>query len=324
MTVIIVAGLVLTVVSLVLGIGLAIGGNGRATDQRITAIKERMHRREAVDESSDVRRSRSDSSWAMFDRLIKRLFPHPESLRLKLERTGKRISIGEYLLASLVGGAVFGVFANMLLGLSVFGMAVAAAFGGLVLPHLIVGQMGAKRKQKFNALFPEAIDLIVRGLRSGLPVTESLKVVGQELAAPVGTEFKSVIDAIGFGESLEDAMWAVARRIDTPDFKFFIVALSVQRETGGNLAETLENLSNVLRGRRQMKLKIKALSSEPKASAAILGALPFIMFGLISVINFGYITPLFTDPRGHTLIAFGLASQGIGVAVMMKMVRFEI
>lgn len=325
MTMVLIIALVLTVVSLILGVGLVLGSSHqRQADQRIDAIKDRMRRREVAGEAEDVRRSRSDSSLQILDRLIKRFLPHPETLRARLERTGKQISIGQYVVASLVCGLVFGLIANLVLGQSLLPSVIAAVFGGLVLPHFHVGRMGDKRKQKFNALFPEAIDLIVRGLRSGLPVTESLKVVSQELAAPVGTEFKSVVDAIGFGESLEDAMWAVARRIDTPDFKFFIVALSVQRETGGNLAETLENLADVLRGRRQMKLKVKALSAEPKYSAAILGALPFIMFGLIAAINLGYIMPLFTDPRGHMLVALGLASQGIGVAVMAKMVRFEI
>ncbi len=321
----ILAGIVMTVVSLVLGVGMMLGGgHKRAADQRIAAIKDRMRAREIVDETSDVRRSRADSSVQFLDRLIKTVLPHPETLRERLERTGKKISIGEYLLTSLVSGAVFGLLANVALGLSILLTVLAVAFGALVLPHMMVGRMGEKRKKKFNALFPEAIDLIVRGLRSGLPVTESLKVVSQELAAPVGSEFQSVIDAIGFGKNLEDALWEVARRINTPDFKFFIVALSVQRETGGNLAETLENLADVLRGRRQMKLKIKALSAEPKYSAGILGSLPFIMFGLIAAINFEYIVPLFTDPRGNTLIGMGLLSQGIGVAVMVRMVRFEI
>jgi len=321
----ILAGIVMTVVSLVLGVGMMLGGGQkRAADQRIAAIKDRMRVRETIDETSDMRRSRADSSVQFLDRLIKTVLPHPETLRERLERTGKKISIGEYLLTSLVSGAVFGLLANVALGLSILLTVLAVAFGALVLPHMMVGRMGEKRKKKFNALFPEAIDLIVRGLRSGLPVTESLKVVSQELAAPVGSEFQSVVDAIGFGKNLEDALWDVARRINTPDFKFFIVALSVQRETGGNLAETLENLSDVLRGRRQMKLKIRALSAEPKYSAGILGSLPFIMFGLIAAINFEYIVPLFTDPRGHTLIGMGLLSQGIGVAVMVRMVRFEI
>ena len=120
-------------------------------------------------------------------------------------------------------------------------------------------------------------------------------------------------------------MWDTAQRIDTPEFKFFIISISVQRETGGNLAETLDNLVDILRRRRQMKLKIKAMSSEARASAYIIGSLPFAMFGILLLINPGYAMELFHDPRGLIMVAVGLTSMpGHGVLVMAKMVRFEI
>lgn len=302
-------------------------GNGAAqVDQRIDKIKEQWRRSQTAGsgEATDVRRERSDSSLAFLDQIIKRFLPRPEMLRARLVQTGKRISIGEYVLASGVCGAIGWLLTSVVGGAGPVTAAGVTLFATIGVPHMVVGRMAARRKAKFTALFPEAIDLIVRGLRSGLPVTESVRVVSQEIGPPVGEEFRSVIDAIGFGETLDDAMWAVAKRIATPEFKFFVVSLSVQRETGGNLAETLENLSDVLRSRRQMKQKVKALASEPKASAIILGSLPFIMFGLIAAINWEYLSQLFTDPRGHRLIIAGLISQAIGVAVMAKMVRFEI
>ncbi|MCW5750509.1 MAG: type II secretion system F family protein, partial [Alphaproteobacteria bacterium] len=122
----------------------------------------------------------------------------------------------------------------------------------------------------------------------------------------------------------EEMLWATARRIDSPDFKFFVISLSVQRETGGNLAEALQNLSDILRRRRQMRLKVRALSSEARASAYIIGSLPFVMFMLLMLVNAGYVTQLFTDPRGMILVGIGLFSMLIGVVVMFKMVRFEI
>jgi tight adherence protein B len=131
-------------------------------------------------------------------------------------------------------------------------------------------------------------------------------------------------DSIKFGWTLEDALWDAAKRLDTPEFRFFCISLAVQRETGGNLAETLENLSDILRRRRQMQLKIKAMSSEAKASAIILGSLPFVMFGLIFFVNRGYVMQLFEDPRGLMMVAGGLTILGIGCLVMMKMVRFEV
>jgi tight adherence protein B len=164
----------------------------------------------------------------------------------------------------------------------------------------------------------------VRGLRSGLPVTESIRTIGTEVPDPIGVEFRTVTDGVGLGQSLEEALWDAAKRLDTPEFKFFVVSLSIQRETGGNLAETLSNLADILRRRRQMRLKIKAMSSEARASAYILASLPFIVFGAITIFNPGYSMQLFEDPRGHVLVAAGLTSLVVGVLVMAKMIRFEI
>lgn len=269
-------------------------------------------------------KSQRDSSLPFLDALIKRVLPRRDMLRRRLERTGLRISTGQYLGGCVAAGLAGGLFAAKGLNMApavVLLMALAAAFG---LPHAVVGILASRRQKKFTDQFPEAIDLIVRGLRSGLPVIESIIAVGREMQKPAGTEFRAIADAVRFGKTLEDAMWDAVPRIDTPEFKFFVVALSVQRETGGNLAETLENLSDVLRKRRQMKMRIKAMASEPKASAWILGSLPFIMFAIIFAVNTEYVMTLFTDPRGPTLIGFGLLSQFIGVAIMAKMVRFEI
>ena len=135
------------------------------------------------------------------------------------------------------------------------------------------------RRQKFLANFPEGIDLIVRGVKSGMPATESIKTVAEEIVDPVGTEFAGIVERMNMGTSMQASMEATAEKLDIPEFRFFVVSLAVQAETGGNLAETLENLSDILRKRRAAKLKIKALSSEAKASALIIGVLPFLMFG---------------------------------------------
>ena len=145
-----------------------------------------------------------------------------------------------------------------------------------------------------------------------------------ERHGPVGAEFRLISDGIKFGKSMEDALWETARRLDTAEFKFFVISLSVQRETGGNLSEALGNLSDILRRRRQMKLKIKAMSSEAKASAMILGSLPFIMFGIIFALNPEYEMELFTDPRGQVMLGFGVGIMSVGIAIMSKMVKFEI
>jgi tight adherence protein B len=188
----------------------------------------------------------------------------------------------------------------------------------------VVGFLVARRRNRFIAYFPEAIDLMVRGLRSGLPITESIRTAGDEIPDPVGNELRRITDSIRLGAKLDEALWDTSKRLNIQEFNFFTVALSIQSETGGNLAETLANLSDVLRRRRQLKLKIKALSSEAKASAYIIGSLPFIMALLIFLVNPGYLDDLWIDPRGMFLVFIGFCSFAIGIAVMYKMVKFEI
>ena len=271
-----------------------------------------------------VRLEEVESKIRGLDALIKRLVPQPVKLRERLAKTGRRISIGEYGLASLVTALIaFFIFTSVL----DFGPMVALPFSfalGVGLPHLFIGLLVSQRLKKFTSQFPEAIDLIVRGLRSGLPVSESIRIVGRELPDPVGIEFRRITDAFGIGQSLEEALWSAATRLDTPEFRFFVISLSVQRETGGNLAETLENLATILRRRKQMKLKIKALSAEAKASAMIIGALPFIMFAVLTLIDPGYTMTLIYDPRGHVMLGMALSSLTLGIGVMVKMARFEI
>ena len=168
---------------------------------------------------------------------------------------------------------------------------------GVGLPHFVISKLIKRRVDKFTARFPDAIELMVRGLRSGLPISETIGIVADELPDPVGTEFRAVSDKMKIGRTMDAALQETADRLGTPEFQFFVISLAIQRETGGNLAETLSNLADVLRKRAQMKLKIRAMSSESKASAYIIGALPFIVFGLIWFINGNYMQNFFVDQR---------------------------
>lgn len=266
----------------------------------------------------------SDSSIAFIDFLIKHTLPNPDKMRLRLAATGKNISIGEYcminVLAILVAYLVFAYVVHWIRPVAFF-MGIAV---GLYLPHMITGRMGRKRIMKFLGTFPEAIDTICRGLRSGLPITETIATVGHELPDPIGIEFTRISDGVRMGRSLEESMWEVSKRLDTPEYRFFIIALAIQRETGGNLAETLGNLADLLRKRRQLKLKIRAMSSEARASAMIIGSLPFLMFALLYFVNTEYIMILLNDIRGKIMLAGGLGWLSIGVMVMKQMINFEI
>ncbi len=246
-----------------------------------------------------------------------------EALAVRLDRTGKNWTLTNYLYASLGIGVVVMVIIFLKSGAPLLSLGIGA-FAGAGLPHFVVNFFIKRRTNQFNSKFPDAIELLVRGLRSGLPVTETLAVVATEIEGPVGIEFKAIVDRIKVGRTMEESLQVTADRLGIAEFSFFCITLAIQRETGGNLAETLSNLADVLRKRGQMKLKIKAMSSESKASAYIVGSLPFIVFFMIWWINPKYLAGFFTDDR---LIVAGLGGgvwMGIGVFIMAKMVSFEI
>ncbi len=302
-------------------------------DSPNTAMKRRlarvggnveMVRETKVGMSQSLRRRTSDSEIHFIDMMIKKFLPNPDKLRMRLARTGKNLALGEYLMINgILIPVLYLVFVYMLGWAKTMAVFLAIAIG-LFLPHFITGKMGDRRARKFLASFPEAIDTICRGLRAGLPITESIATVGNELPDPVGIEFRRISDSVRMGRSLNESMWDVAGRLDTPEFRFFIIALAIQRETGGNLAETLTNLADLLRKRRQLRLKIRAMSSEARASAMIIGSLPFLMFGLLMAVNSEYMMIMLTDLRGKLLMAGGLTWLSIGVFVMKQMINFEI
>ena len=321
----IIGAVVLATLALSLVITMSLSGEQRRVRRRIAdVVQGSLSNKMSAGAAANLRRSQYDTAMPTAERILKQILPRPEILRQKLARTGTSLTVTHYALGCILAGTVTGLVASFLLDRTLVMASLLGIGSGFFLPHLFVGVLARRRQKFFTDQFPEAIDLIVRGLRSGLPVIESVNVVAREMEKLIGVEFTTIAEAVKFGQTLEEALVEAVPRIDTAEFKFFVVALAVQRETGGNLAETLENLSDVLRKRRQMKKRIKAMASEPKASAWILGCLPFIMFGIIFFVNTEYVMQLFTDPRGHTLITAGLISQSIGVGIMAKMVRFEI
>ena len=246
-----------------------------------------------------------------------------EALAMRLDRTGKGWTVSQYIYASIAVILAFAVVIFILSGAPLLSLGVGLVIG-LGLPHLVVGFFINRRTNQFNAKFPDGIELLVRGLRSGLPVTETLGVVAQEVPGPVGLEFKGITERIKIGKTMEDSLQETADRLGISEFNFFCITLAIQRETGGNLAETLSNLADVLRKRSQMKLKIKAMSSESKASAYIVGSLPFIVFALIYSINPEYLGGFFYEDRLIVAGLGGMLWMSIGVFIMAKMVSFEI
>jgi tight adherence protein B len=295
---------------------------GRAKTRRLDIIRERHQPGASIAIETQLRKIAAKRG-SNFDGFAQRFVPNPALMRQRLDRTGKSWTLGQYMGAS-VGLAVgltilFAVLgAPPLLGLLV-GLVI-----GFGLPHTVVGFFVKRRLKKFNNNFPDAIELMVRGLRSGLPISETLGVVGTEVSGPIGEEFRAISDRIKIGRTMEVSLQETADRVGTPEVQFFCITLAIQRETGGNLAETLSNLADVLRKRAQMKLKISAMSSESKASAYIIGCLPFVVFGLIYNINSSYMGQFFTDTRLMAIGAGGIGWMAIGAFVMSKMISFEI
>ncbi len=301
----------------------------RNSARRLTDIQGR-HNNAVNSVEARMRRAISNRRTEKSQLLVS-LIPNPETLAKRIQMTGRKWTLSQYMIVC-VGLAILIMAVMQLRGFSLvasFMMSIAVGFG---LPHKLVGRMIHKRVDKFNKKFPDALDLLVRGLRSGLPISDTMNVVAREVDGPVGEEFRLITERVKIGKSMEQSMLETAERLGTPEFKFFCITIAIQRETGGNLAETLANLGGVLRGRAQMKLKIRAMSSESKASAYIIGSLPFLVFGMICWINYGYMSPFFTpDPAGlfglglMQLIGIGgMGWMGIGVFIMAQMINFEI
>ena len=293
----------------------------RAQSRRVASLRER-HGDAMVVAEAQLRRISNNRDTKM-DLAFGRILPNPVQLAKRLAMTGKSWTVGQYGMAT-AGIAVVVAALMILKGLPILLALLFGLFVGVGLPHFIVGKTISKRIGKFTAKFPDAIDLLVRGLRSGLPISETIGVVGHEVEGPVGEEFRAVSDKMKIGRTMDAALQDTADRLGTPEFQFFVITIAIQRETGGNLAETLANLSHVLRMRGQMKLKIKAMSSESKASAYIIGALPFIVFAMIWFINGRYMQNFFIDQRLMAIGMGGMVWMAIGAFIMSKMISFEI
>lgn len=300
-----------------------VAGSGIAKAQKRRMQAVRYRHSESLDAKVDAQFKRAIAARKPKAYKVAGSGSRLEALMLRLNRTGKSWTVSQYVYASIGLALAMTVVMFVMTQAPMLSVGVGL-FAGAGLPHLVVGYLINKRTNEFISKFPDGIELLVRGLRSGLPVTETLGIVAAEVPGPVGYEFKTVIDRIKVGKTMEDALQDTADKLAIAEFNFFTITLAIQRETGGNLAETLSNLANVLRQRAQMKLKIRAMSSESKASAYIVGSLPFIVFGLIFYINPGYMSGFFTDDR---LIVAGLGAlvwMSIGVFIMAKMVNFEI
>ncbi len=245
------------------------------------------------------------------------------SIKSRLVQTGLPLRMSQFYIMSAVLGIVV-LLVTFLAGappLLAIGAGFAAAIG---MPRWILSFLVKRRQKRFLVEFPNALDVMVRSIKSGLPLNDALRLIAADGQEPVKTEFRRVIESQQVGLSIPEACVRMMQTMPLPEVNFFSIVITIQSQAGGNLSEALGNLSRVLRERKKMKAKVQALSMEAKASAAIIGALPFIVATLVYLTSPDYMTILFTDPRGHIIMLFSGIWMSIGILVMRNMINFDI
>jgi tight adherence protein B len=244
------------------------------------------------------------------------------TMRRRLEQAGLGITPQTFWIACGIAASL-AVAVSFVMRQSLIVDALAAFVVGIGLPRWVLAFLRNRRQKKFTLEFANAIDTIVRSIRSGLPTTEALKIVARESPDPVGSEFHKLVESLKVGVTLEQALKRMFDAMPTAEVSFFGIVMTIQAKSGGNLSEALSNLSGVLRDRKRLRGKIKAMSSEAKASAMIIGALPLVVMTLVYLTTPAYIKLLFTERMGNIMLAGCVIWMGTGIAVMKKMISFK-
>jgi tight adherence protein B len=299
-----------------------------AASKRIARVSDKSEnkaklglRARFMEESKDARRKQIQESLKQFETREKQRSKRA-SVKILLMRAGLDISPRQFWIASIVLGALCGALVH-LSGVPLVVALVAALAGALGLPRWVLKYITKRRQQVFLNDFADAIDVMVRGLKSGLPVNDALKVIATEMAAPVGPEFAEVVEGQRIGITIDQGIERMYERVPVAEVNFLSIVVMIQQKTGGNLAEALNNLSRVLRDRKKLKAKIQAVSQEAKASAVIVGSLPFLIMGGITLVNPEYLLPLFETEIGHVLLVVSGLWMLTGILVMRKMINFD-
>lgn len=271
-----------------------------------------------------LRRVEKKGRLPSLDEWLWQWFPQAKKIRLKLQTSGTNLTLGDFAFVAVSIAVAIAFLLYLFLDLPPGAVLVGSLLLGFGIPNFVIGWKALKRGRQFNLLFPEAVDLMVRALRAGLPVQEAIGNVSRDIKDPVGAIFRRAQQEIQLGVPIEQALWRVAKTVQTDEFNFLIVALSIQRETGGNLAETLANLSALLRARQQLRLKIRAFTSEARATMMIMAGLPFLVGGVLFLISPKYISPLFTTPSGQMVAAAAACSMGLGIYIMNKIATIKV
>jgi tight adherence protein B len=297
----------------------------RRTDKRIQAATENKGRRIALKQQAETtsnrRRQVADTLKELEDRQKQR---EKVSLRLRLQRAGLDVEPRIFWVASVACGLIVGVgiwvtAPNLPVIVPLLGVFV----GLLGLPRFVLARMTKRRQFKFVDEFANAIDVIVRGVKSGLPLIECLGIIARESPQPIAGEFTELVEQQRVGVPLAECFERMMVRMPLPEVRFFAIVIAIQQQAGGNLSEALGNLSGVLRDRKRLAAKVRALSAEAKASAAVLGALPFIVMILVYITTPSYIALLWSTKFGQFLLSAAGCWMMCGILVMRKMINFK-
>lgn len=291
-----------------------------------------MHKRalkimEQYSKSSDIEEKiaslRKQNKDDMLNATLKAM-PTITKIKEKLDKAGSEATVKDYLVWMGISLVVTFLLYYGAFGFGLFAAFLFAVVSAYMFPAYFVNRKIIKRRKKFLVLLPDALELIVRGLRSGLPVTESFTVIKDEIEDPVKSVFAEIAHGMKIGVPFEEALFDMARKLEINEFNFFAISIALQRETGGNLAEILENLSETIRSRATMQLKIKAISSEARMSSYIVGALPFLVTLALMFMSPDYLTPLVEDIKGNIAVGIAGGMFGFGMFIMNRMTKFEI
>jgi tight adherence protein B len=292
--------------------------------KRIAAVSDKSAVGAGLRSSGEFNSQRRKNVQALLKDLEQQQAEHKKrpSLRRRLDQAGLTISPRTFWIISMTA-ALVAVSACLLTHQSLIAMAMAAFAAGWGLPRWVLGFLRNRRLKKFTEHFANAIDVIIRSVRSGLPTMEALKIVAKESPDPVGPEFTTLCEGMKIGVTLEQGLKRMIERIPTPEVSFFAIVMTIQQKSGGNLSEALSNLAGVLRDRKRLQGKIQAMSSEAKASAAIIGSLPPAVMILVYLSTPDYIMDLFTERLGNLMLVACVVWMSIGIFVMNKMINFK-
>ena len=279
--------------------------------------------RDRLNEANKRRKSVQDSLKTLEEKNKENDRRQSPALKDRISQAGLNLSVQKFYILSAILGFVAGFLAFVFQGNLIVAWGVLVIFG-VGVPRWIINFLRSRRMKAFLAEFPNALDVMVRSIKSGLPLNDAIRMISAEGQEPVRTEFKRIVEAQQMGMNIPEACSRLYNRIPLSEANFFGIVIAIQAQAGGNLSEALGNLSRVLRDRKKMKGKINAMSMEAKASAAIIGALPFIVTLLVYLTSPEYITLLFTDSRGHLILGVSAVWMSIGILVMRNMINFDI